>query len=136
MEGERYSRQFILPHDFLKILFGKLLYNFVVVSAIQQYESVIYINPFPSEPPSPPTIPPLLVITEHKTGLLVLFCNCPLINLFYTCILYYICQYIFILYMSVLLTQIISISPSPAVPTSLFSTRFISTIFLDCIYMR
>ena len=135
MEGERYSRQFILPNDFLQILFGKLLYNFVLVSAIQQYKSVIYINHFPSEPPSPPTIPPLLVITEHKTGLLVLFCNFP-INLFYTCILYYICQYIFILYMSMLLSQIIPTSPSPAVPASLFSTRFISTIFLDCIYMR
>ena len=39
-------------------------------------------------------------------------------------------------YMAILLSQFDPPSPSAAVPTSLFSTRFISTIFLNSMYMR
>ena len=38
----------------------------MLVSAIQQRESVIYKKPFPVRPPShPPSIPPIWVIAEH-----------------------------------------------------------------------
>ena len=62
---------------------GKLLYNIVLVSAIQQYKSAriihiyiyIYIYIYPS---LHPPIPPLQVITAHQAGLPVFYSSFPL----------------------------------------------------------
>ena len=50
-----------------------MLYNVVLVSAVQQSKSAVCIHISP-----PHNIPPLLVITEHRAELPVLYGSCPL----------------------------------------------------------
>ena len=56
-----------------------MLYNIVLVSAVQQCESVmaLYIYPLPPTPSQLP-IPPLYIVTDHQAGLPVLYSNFPL----------------------------------------------------------
>ena len=49
-----------------------MLYNVALVSSVQ-HESAMY--PLPLEFPSPPSMPPVLVVTEHQAGLPVLYRN-------------------------------------------------------------
>ena len=84
----------------------------------------MYVYPFPPAPPSPSPIPPFWVITENQAGLPVLFSKFPYNNFTHDSV-----------YKSVLLSQFIPPSPSPAVSTNSYATRFINTIFLDSIYM-
>ena len=53
---------------------GKLLYNVVLFSVVQQCESAIIIH---ISPPSRPPIPLLQVIIEHQAGLPALYSNFP-----------------------------------------------------------
>ena len=93
-----------------------MLYNVVLVSAVGHRESVItthihmcaYISSLLSLPPTPH--PALLVITECQAGLLVLYSSFPPV----------LCFTHGSVYMSVILSQFVPSSPSPAVPTSLF----------------
>ena len=58
-----------------------MLYNVVLVSAIQHCESAINIYIFPpswTSLPSPNPILPLWAVTKHEVELLVLHSNCPL----------------------------------------------------------
>ena len=84
----------------------------------------MYVYPFPPAPLSPSPIPPFWVITENQAGLPVLFSSFPHNNFIHDGV-----------YMSVLRSQFIPPSPSPAVSTSSYAARFINTIFLDSIYM-
>ena len=102
------------------------------VSAVQHCESAVRVHTSPaSELPSQPHIPPLEVPTEpqapsvsQKRPRAVCFTDGGV-------------------YMSVLLSQLVPFSPSPAVCTGLFSMsvssspadKFISTIYLVSIYM-
>ena len=110
-----------------------MLYNVVLVSAVQQSESSIYIYIYPHIPSIlslPPTlpIPPLYVITKHRVDLPVLCSSFP-IAIHFT---------FGRVYMSMLLSHFVPASPSPAVSSSPFSTsllcscpttRFGSTVF-------
>ena len=118
-----------------------MLYNVVLVSAVQQHESVItiyiyiyiciYIYPLPGEPRFHPTNPPLYVIAEYQA---VLYNSFPLA-------IYFTHDSV---YMSMLFPQFVPPSPSVTMSTN-FSlhlhfhyfpeNRFISTIFLDSLYM-
>ena len=69
--------------------------------------------------------PTPLVITLGQTGLPVMFSHFPLT----------ICFTPNSVYMSMLLSQFVPPSPSPTVTASPFSTRLISTIFLDSMYV-
>ena len=96
-----------------------MLYKVVLVSAVQ-HKSVIIIYPYiciplPLECPSPPLIQPLWVITKDQTGLSVLYSNFPP-SIYFTHDT---------VHMSMLLSQFISPSPSPAMSISPFSTRVI-----------
>ena len=107
-----------------------------VLSTIQQHESAVSVHLFPPlEPPSHlPSIPPLSVITEHGGELPVLYSHFTLAS----CLTHgnvYMCQ---------CYPQLIPPSPSPLGPQvcslclSLYfcsANRFLSTIFLDSIYM-
>ena len=106
----------------------------MLVSAVQQNESAVCnLYPLPLGPPSHPPHPTPVVLTKHQADLPVLYSSFPLA----------ICFTHGNVYMSMLLSQFVPPSPSPyapAVSTSLFSmycpaTRFITTIFLDAIYM-
>ena len=101
---------------FYFLIGGKLLYNVLLVSGIWQCESVtiIYVSPS-SEPLFPPHIPALKFIKEHQAG-----------SLDYTATFH--CFTHDGVYMSMLLARFSSPSPSPAVSTHLFFTRFISII--------
>ena len=79
--------------------------------------------------------PPLQVITEHQAGLLVLYSN-------FSPAIYFTHDSV---YMLMLLSPFVPLSLSPTVSTRLFLhlhlhsfpvNRFISTIFLDSIYMH
>ena len=63
--------------SFFVLFFFNFYINVVFISAIQQHKSAIflYIYPFLLEPPSLTPILPLWVITEHQTGLPVLYSN-------------------------------------------------------------
>ena len=128
-----------LPSDFLgralkKNFFFYLLYNFVLVSAIQQHESDIYIHTH--------------IYAYIRIYIYMYVCICTsllslhLLSPFHhSSLLQSIRQgsHCFTqdsVYMAILLSQFGPPSPSAAVPTSLFSTRFISTIFLNSMYMH
>ena len=90
-----------------------LLYNFVLVSGVQQRELAmsIHISPLSCASPHPPNIPPLYAITEHQAQSPVLCSSFPLATCFiHGCV-----------YMSVLLSELIPLSLSPTVSTSPFS---------------
>ena len=107
---------------------GKLLYNVVLDSAIQQHKSVIYIYThihvcvyiciyhFPLEPPS---IPPSHPSRSSQSASLRSLC--------YLATSHYFTHDS--VYMSMLLSQFVPPSPCPTGSTSPFYTRFISTIF-------
>ena len=82
-----------------------MLYNIVLVSAIQQGESAvsIYTSPPSSSPPLP--TPPLEVVTEYRLELSVLYSSFPLA-------IYFTHGYV---YVSVLLFWFIPPSPSRTV---------------------
>ena len=92
-----------------------MLYNIVLVSAIHQQESaMVYICPFPLEPPShllSHPIPPLWIVTEHWVELPVSYSKFPLAIYF---------TYANV-YVSMLYSQFVPPSPFSAVSTSLFS---------------
>ena len=90
-----------------------MLYNIVLVSAIQQCESAISIHvSLPLEHPlHPHHILPLSVVTEHQVELTALYSHFQL-AIFFT----YASMYV-----STLLFQFVPHSPSPTVSTSLFS---------------
>ena len=95
----------------------------------------IYIYPFPPEPPSPPPCHPSRLSQSACLGSL---CYLATFHYFthdriYVCVCIH--TYIYI-YISMLLPQFIPPSSSPTVSTSVFSTRFISNIYLDSIYMH
>ena len=134
--------QWLSGKSIKKNFFFYLFYNFVLVSAIQQHESVIYIH-----------IYIYIYIHTHThiciyTYICMYVCICPsLLSLHllspsqHSSLLQSIRQgsHCFTqdsVYMAILLSQFDPPSPSAAVPTSLFSTRFISTIFLNSMYMR
>ena len=97
-----------------------MLYNVVLVSAVEQSESAIciYISPLSWASLPHPLIPPLQVITEHRAELPVLYSSFPLA--------------IYVthgsVYMSVLLSQFIHPSLLP-LSTSPFSTS--ASLFLQ-----
>ena len=71
---------------------------------------LLYIYLLPLEPPSPLPIPPLQVIKEHQTRLPVLYSN-------FSPAIYFTHDNV---YMSMLLSPFVPVSPSPAVFTTLF----------------
>ena len=113
-----------------------MLYQFLPHN--KQSESAICIHifpyPLPLEPPSHLPIPPIQMVTKHRADLPVLCNSFPLAI-----------HFIFgNVYMSVLLSHFIPASPSPLCPQarslrlrlySCLATRFISTVFLDSIYV-
>ena len=114
-----------------------LLYNVVLVSAVQRSESAICIH---ISPPSwtslpPPHIPPIQVITEHRAEIPVLYRRFPLA----------ICFTHGSINMSILISQFNPL-PSPTLCPHICSLhlhlyscpayRFICTIFLDSTYMH
>ena len=80
----------------------------------------IYINSLHLDPASPPLIPPVQVITEHQAGLPMLHNNFPP-SIYFTHDS---------VYMSMLLSSFIPLSPSLTVSTSPFSTP--ASPFLPC----
>ena len=85
-----------------------------------QLSTHAYMYPLPPEPPSNPPSPPLEAVTEHRIELPVLYGNFSLA----------ICFTFGNVYVSTLLSQFVSPSPSFTGPTSLFSVS--ASLFLPC----
>ena len=106
----------ILYSSFLKFIFNWkiILYNIMLVSAVQQHESVIsiHISP-PSRAFLPLPIPPLQVVTEYQAKFPLLYSNFPL-TVYFTH---------GSVYMSVLCSQFIA--PSPYTPVSTYVSLFL-----------
>ena len=115
-----------------------MLYQFLLYSEVSQLYAYIY--PFPLGPPPTP-IPPLLVITEYRAELPVLYSSFPLA----------VCFTRGSIHVSIPVSQFVSPSHSPPHPPhptcrpyirsprlclySCSGNRLISTIFLDSTYM-
>ena len=125
----------------LFIIEGKLFYDVVLTSAVHQHESAIGVHVFPpslnSLPPPTPSYP--YGLSEPQFAFPESFSKVPLVIYFIHCVVH----------ASMLLCPFISPSPPPLTllpgSISLFSCplhhccpveRFISTIFLDSIYMH
>ena len=108
--------------SFFVLFFFNFYMNVVFISAIQQHKSAIflYIYPFLLEPPSLTPILPLWVITEHQTGLPVLYSSFFLtIHFTHNSV-----------HMLILLFPLVPLALPPTVSTSSFSTS--ASPFLPC----
>ena len=85
-----------------------------------QLSTHAYLYPLPPEPPSNPVTPPLEVVAEHRIELPVLYSNFSLA----------ICFTFGNVYVSMLLSQFVSPSPSLTGPTRLSSMS--ASLFLPC----
>ena len=116
------------------LIVRKLLYNVVLIAAVQQCKSVIiaymcvyiyiYIYSLALESSYPPLFHPSRSLQSTRLGSLCYIAISHNLHIHYS------------VYMSKVLSQIVLPSPSPIGSTSLFSTRFISTICLNSIYMH
>ena len=107
---QTYSLFFWLLDFYIFLIEGKLLYSVVLVSAIQQCESVIIICIHISAPSW--TSPHLTLLGYHKAGLSALH---PTANSHWLSVLHMV-------YVLILLSQFAPPSPSTAMSTHLFST--------------
>ena len=85
-----------------------------------QLSTHAYLYPLPPEPPSNPVTPPLEVVAEHRIELPVLYSN----------FLLAICFTFGNVYVSTLVSQFVSASPSLTGPTRLSSMS--ASLFLPC----